>query len=371
MSTRNEAGRSMGIVRSNQETAIAVSPAMESDLSAILYVYHPDQRDNIISISERKNAGESLSLNEATLLAEVTAAVSFTYALRYMDVFRARFEGEDSNFSSNIYRMANYYRLVELLRISGILREDISNRDKLFLGAGVVIPDIFPFTHRFNIKDMAKVLDNPPGTVSGVEHVHYYEYLESIGAVDVKRPSGKILVVDDDEWLITTGTSWANQMGIEIDTYHESARQFLDSNRQSLQQLDIGLITVARLDPELLGEKPFKGNVYRRSAADFSRSLAEIVGAGKPGEDNNSTRGQILATIGSGQQPNGYQDNYRLWPTYKARQAALWHLEDGLGGLGPVFREDIMKWDLISSWQYPQISDLEVLVVNSGEEGVR
>jgi hypothetical protein len=352
-----EAGRSMGILDGIEATDAAIR-AMEAELSAMLYIHHPDRREQLISIAEREKAGEILSLNEVALLAEAVASVVFDYSLQYVNDFVANDpNGEEGNYSIHLYRMVNFYRMVEFLRISRVLREDIDSRDKLFLGAGSVVEDIFPFVFRFKIKDMVKYLANPPGMVPGVEHTEHYRYLEAIGAVGVKKSSGRVVVVDDDEWLLGVGATFAERMRMDIEAYSQNARQFLDESMGELsQRLDIGLLAAVRLDPELLGEAPFKGNVYRRSAESFIRSVSSLM--------DRADR-QVLVTIGSGKGPDGYNSDYRLWPTYKARMVALWRIEDGLSQLGPIFRADVMRWDLYRSWQYPQVSDLEVLVVNS------
>ena len=371
MSNAREMCASMGM-RIGPQAEAAVFSVAQYEMGAFTDIYSGGFRSIILAAAEKQRLNEPLSIAEAALLAEVSAFTAYLYALRYIDDLNAEVpDGRTINFAPTLYRILNFYRTVEFLNLAGVLRDNVFESNKLFLGAGAVIADVYPFTHRFEVVDVARVIDNLPGSVKGVEIIDFYDYLEGVGAVRLTRPAARIIAVDNDEWLLQAGLRWAETMGITVEGHLENARQFVHNSMKVLKKSDIGLIVIARLDPLMVGGDPEMKAEHQRKAIALGQKLTQIARRARlPDSGGLQSQGQILMTVGLGCQPRGSGEDYRDWSTYIYRQRSLRALKSGTNLFGTQFHIEMAGLPFFQDWLSPEISDLEVCVANAGRRSL-
>ncbi len=324
--------------------------------------------NTLLTAHAKHERQKPLEVPEAFVLAQLHASVAFLHSLQHHAALTADFRGRELNFSTSLYRLQNFVRTAELLRLTGVLREDVFEANKLFLGSGDVIGDVYPFAYEFKVLDLEAFL----ATDFHMEHAHDPENLINRlinrGVVSVRRRNGDIIAVDNDEVIARAGAGWAQTMGIDVESHIDSARGYLNNQTKQLKRRQIGLVAAVRLDPLMVGGDPLDAQAFQKKSGQLAANLRAVAAGAKLVEGGGSeAKGQVLFTIGSGKRTEGEPETYKEWEQHKLRRRALGSLKVELGKLGSLLHKDMADLEVGLPWLLPEASDLEVMVANSAQ----
>jgi hypothetical protein len=320
---------------------------------------------------DKYQGNEELTPQEAGLVAEVHSMVAFLHVIQFSDRMVARDpEGQIRNWGSCTYRVKDFYRMMEYLRLTGVVRNSVLESNKLVLGIGPVLSDVYPLLYQFEVTDIRSFNPNEFRIRTSEEARNsFQQYLDS-GIIAARQRAGQIVGVDNDAFLLDIGNAMMELLGITaVRTYCENARGYVNNNLQSLKKANIGLILGARIDPLLVGgDSTFKADWIKR-ITKFTENLAAIATAAKLSETpGRREKGQIVLSIGSGKR--GRRDSapdYHTWEEYTERTKALNTMKSTLTRMGILFHQDMTRNPVTAPWLQPTTSDLIVMVANAGK----
>lgn len=362
-----EFGRSMGVSYGKAALEEGLSSA-EHESRLMINVFDGPFKCEVIESFDKHQNGELLTTREVAFIAEVNSMVAFLHALQYKDELSCEIPNRGQlNFAPMLYRLKNFYRLVDFLMLTGVLKQDVFNSNKLVLGAGPVVPDVYPLSYEFKIQDIRELLETDFQIQVPADTTRLVNQLVDRGIIQIGRKQGKIIVVDNDEFILMRGVEWAKSMGIEVEHHAENARVYLSSQKRVLKESNIGLVMAARLDPLMAGGNFSFPNEFQRKTREFTTNIADIVASAKINDDmDRASRGQVFITIGSGKSYVGESSDYREWKEYKERKRTTGIMKGKLGRLGLLLHQDLERIPACQPWLLPQVSDLNILVANSG-----
>lgn len=356
-----EFGQSMGLHlgRSAETLAAGMARRQEKIIMSAFY----GQPDILRSASEKLSRQEILTLPEAGLVATLNASAAYLYSLQYVEDLSAEMpDGNEVEFRTALYRLMDFYRMAEFLRLTGVLRENAFNGNKLFLGAGAIITDIYPFTHKITIPDIERYVRVNFAAQEPDEVRRLIGRLQEEGLMQVERRQGDIFCLDNDRFLIENGARWAEKMGLTVTAVYADARSYMSEHQAELAAGNFGLVAAIRLDPALIiaeREKQLSKTKRRKIIEEFGQQL---VAASLEGQ------GQMFLTIGSGRGKENDGMDYHHWQSYKERQEVLRILRVALRSRGIVFHQELDQVPVCQPWLYPGLSDLVVLATHSSRE---
>lgn len=368
-----ETGSSMGVLTGDdaRRTSQRIAERQTFLIEDALFTH----RHELVGALQKVGDGEPLSLLEAGLVAETNSIVAFLHAKQFVDdlIFEDD-RGQKHNGSTCINRLKDFYRMAEFLRLSGILREDIFEGNKLFLGTSTIVSDVYPFAYAFSFTD-SEALEKLESYVQETDQPSMnFPTLLKEGVVKMSKRTGKIRCVENNQVHLLNGLKWSKLMGIEVEGFVGEAREYLATHKNELVDANISLVAAIRSDPMLLG--PVKDqNDYQRRLHGLTEPIAKILkSSNQKNISNERKHGQFLASVGSGRPPRDrYVENYRQYPEYGERQKLLKSIRAAFTGscLQNSIYQDLMKVSVTAPWLIPEMSDLEVLVMNTGTTMIR
>ncbi|MDH7476513.1 MAG: hypothetical protein QHH09_03520 [Microgenomates group bacterium] len=346
-----------------QSELCEIGKITQSEISLAKFLF--DNQSLLSKAHEKFLNGERLTGKEAFLIAELHALIVFLHFIQFsQEIFTVEISGKDRNFSPSIFRTMNFFRTTEFLRAAGLINPESFQSDKLFLGAGTVISDIYPFSISIRVNNLPAIMgmisSGMLATITLEKAREIFSKLQQQEALVFELRPGRIVCVDNDKTALEIGAGWAERvLEIGTKTYPVNARELVHQPPFSKEKF--GIVVAARIDPWMIGGDPRRKQTFRNKALSLAESLIEMVTS--TGKERR--KGQVFFTAGSGDRGNSPSDDYHSWEEYQHRQQALQIIKERLQRLGPVLTLDMAKLP-IGKWLYPPVADLFVLVANAG-----
>lgn len=359
-------GRSMGLHYGEEAHRVALGIASH-EASLIERAFMDPQA--LKACFDKYHAHEHLTTHEASLIAETHSIVAFLHALRYTnDMTMPDPQGVPRNWSTTVYRLKDYYRMMSFLELTGVLNSASLESNKLVLGLGSALADVYPLAYQFDVTDIERFHPGEGGITNAHEARLLYDRLEAEEVIRMRRRGGTIVGVENDEFMLSVGAQLLSLTDLsEIRVINDNARAYLHNNLKALRKADIGLTVIARLDPLMAVGNATTRQEWQERATKFSSTLSDVASAAKLQQMNCSPRGQVFISIGSGK---GSDEDYHNYEEYKERMRVLSAMKSSLTKNGPLFYHDMTQVPVCQPWLRPDMSDLVILVANSGRKQI-
>jgi len=336
----------------------ATTATMVNTMKNVFYT----EKDTLFIAHEKIQGGIPLSKHEASRVSLINSLL----AEMYFTNLPCDFEDTTSDLGIVQYhgdairnRTIELYRNVDYLRLLGSIREEALDGNKLFLGAGSVVCDVFPFVFQFSFPGVNQMKD----FYTYFEQKQYiYRNFQSLidsGTINMKQRKGNILGIDNDSHMLHLGLQWASQIGINTNGCVMNVLDFFKNFQVDLSKSDISLIAALRVDPLILGGDIESNKEKQRRIKSFVDPIVNLI------RNSISLHGtQFIASIGSGQLRGNSIDGSEI---FQNRQRLLSQIENHLrqSRLPSVKHLNMTRFDPMSSWISPTLRDLEILIADS------
>jgi len=154
-------------------------------------------------IAERAAQKEKLSVLDSVILAQFRALLAFLYTQRFTPKFLFERNGRKYEEVSIPYRTIAAVRLIELLRLQGVIKEQTLNADRLLLGVGSAVADVVPFWLEFTAVDVNQIIRTVVtlNQINPDQRQRTIEELFKSGAITYRPREGATTLVEVNEEL--------------------------------------------------------------------------------------------------------------------------------------------------------------------------